>query len=227
MIGGGGKFKRSRAISVLTSSLENTVAHSGGGTVAQFQQRQILGKWRQGYALDLHTLSSVPIGYNEYGHMQFDTTRSEVGELLYRLKNRSDTSTVDEIVAAAVTFLNTWHPPIEMIIPVPASSARDVQPVMLLAKGISDQLNIPLVECVTKTRETPQLKNIFDLDERLKALDGVHAVDAAATQGRKILLFDDLYRSGATMNAITSVLYEQGKAADVFALTITRTRSFR
>jgi len=40
-------------------------------------------------------------------------------------------------------------------------------------------------------------------------------------------LFDDLYRSGATMDAITTALYEQGKAADVFALTITRTRSFR
>ena len=198
-----------------------------GGTVAQFQQRQILGKWRQGFALDLHTLSSVPIGYNEFGHMQFETTRSEVGELLFRLKNRFDTSTVDEIVAAAVTFLNTWQPPIEMIVPVPASTPRAVQPVMLLAKGISDQLHIPLVECVTKTRETPQLKNIFDLDARLKALDGVHAVDAAATQGRRVLLFDDLYRSGATMDAITSALYEQGKTADVFALTITRTRSFR
>jgi competence protein ComFC len=195
--------------------------------VAQFQQRQILGRWRQGFALDLRTLSSVPIGENEFGHMQFDTTRSEVGELLFRLKNRSDTGAVDEIVAAAVTFLNTWHPPIEMIVPVPASTARAVQPVMLLARGISDQLHIPLVECVTKARETPQLKNIFDLDERLKALDGVHTVDAAAAQGRTILLFDDLYRSGATMNAITSALYEQGKAADVFALTITKTRSFR
>jgi competence protein ComFC len=195
--------------------------------VAQFQQRQILGRWRQGFALDLRTLSSVPIGENEFGHMQFDTTRSEVGELLFRLKNRSDTGAVDEIVAAAVTFLNTWHPPIEMIVPVPASTARAVQPVMLLARGISDQLHIPLVECVTKARETPQLKNIFDLDERLKALDGVHTVDAAAAQGRTILLCDDLYRSGATMNAITSALYEQGKAADVFALTITKTRSFR
>lgn len=71
------------------------------------------------------------------------------------------------------------------------------------------------------------MKNIFDLDERLKALDGVHAVDTAATQGRRVLLFDDLYRSGATMNVITTVLYDQGKAAEVFALTITRTRSYR
>lgn len=195
--------------------------------MAQFQQRQILGKWRQGFALDLHTISSVPIGYNEFGHMQFDTTRSEVGELLFKLKNRSDTSTVPEIVAAAVAFLNTWRPPIEMIVPVPASTPRTVQPVMLLAKGISDQLRLPLVECVSKTRDTAQLKNIFDLDERLKALDGVHAVDATAVQGRRVLVFDDLYRSGATMDAITTALYEQGKVADVFALTITRTRSFR
>lgn len=165
---------------MLTFGHETTVAKVGDA-VAQFQPRRILGKWRQGYALDLHSLSSVPIGYNEYGHMQFDTTRSDLGELLFRLKNRSDTSTVDEIVATAVTFLNTWHPPIEMIVPVPASTARAVQPVMLLAKGISEQLHIPVVECVTKTRETPQLKNIFDLDERLKALDGIHTVDAAAT----------------------------------------------
>jgi competence protein ComFC len=195
--------------------------------VAQFQPRQILGKWREGFALDVHTLSSTPIGYDEFGHMQFDTTRSEVGELLYKLKNKADTSTVDEIVATAVTFLKTWNPPIDMIVPVPASTLRTVQPVKLLAKGISDQLHIPLVECVKKTRDMPQLKNIFDLDERLKALQGVHTVEAADTQGRKILLFDDLYRSGATMDAITTALYEQGKAAQVFAFTITRTRSLR
>ncbi len=44
-------------------------------------------------------------------------------------------------------------------------------------------------------------------------------------QGRSVLLFDDLFRSGATMNAITSSLYDQGTARDVYALTLTRTRS--
>jgi len=193
--------------------------------VAQFQPRRILGKWQQGFALDLHTISSIPLGYNEYGHMQFDTTRSEVGELLFKLKNRADTSTVPEIVAAAVQFITAWKPPIDMIVPVPPSSMRAVQPVILLAQGISTQLGIPLVQAVTKTRDTPQLKNIYDLDERLNALDGVHVADSAAAQGCRILLFDDLFRSGATMNAITTALYDQGKAAGVFAFTITRTRS--
>ena len=44
-------------------------------------------------------------------------------------------------------------------------------------------------------------------------------------EGRKVLLFDDLFRSGATMNAITSALYDQGQAREVYALTLTRTRS--
>jgi competence protein ComFC len=48
---------------------------------------------------------------------------------------------------------------------------------------------------------------------------------AGPLHGQGILLFDDLYRSGATMDAITAELYESGKAMDVFALTITRTRS--
>lgn len=193
--------------------------------MAQFQPRQILGKWRQGFALDIHTLSSLPIGYNEFGHMQFDTTRSEVGELLFKLKNRGDTSVTDEIVAAAATFMNEWKPPVGIIVPVPPSSIRRVQPVELIAQGLGAQLGVSVVECVKKTKKTPQLKNIFDLDERLKALDGVHAVDTETTQGQRILLFDDLYRSGATMNIVTTALYEQGKAADVFALTVTRTRS--
>jgi competence protein ComFC len=46
--------------------------------MANIQPRQIMGKWRQGFALDIHTVSSVPIGYNEFGHMQFDTKRSEL-----------------------------------------------------------------------------------------------------------------------------------------------------
>jgi predicted amidophosphoribosyltransferase len=97
--------------------------------------------------------------------------------------------------------------------------------VALLAQEIGRRSNLPVVDCIKKTRETPQLKNVYDLDERTKLLDGSFDVDSAATKGKSILLFDDLYRSGATMNAITSVLYERGAAKDVFALTITRTRS--
>jgi predicted amidophosphoribosyltransferase len=193
--------------------------------MVNFTPRQILGKWRKGYALDLHTLSSIPMGYNEFGHMQFDTTRSEIGELLYRLKNKGDQSAISEIVASVVGFIGMWRPAVDMIVPVPPSTVRAIQPVTTLANAIGAKLNIPIIEAIAKTRETPQLKNIFDLDERLGILEGAHTANPALIKGRTVLLFDDLYRSGATMNSITTALYEQGEAADVYALTVTRTRS--
>ena len=71
------------------------------------------------------------------------------------------------------------------------------------------------------------MKDVRDFDERLRLLDGAHAVDAPVVQRRRVLLFDDLFRSGATMNAIAAALYDEGRAEDVVALTITRTRSNR
>lgn len=56
--------------------------------------RQIPGRWRLGYALDLHTVSSTFLGYDDLGHATFDTRRSEIGELLYRLKYSGDQSVV-------------------------------------------------------------------------------------------------------------------------------------
>ena len=47
------------------------------------------------------------------------------------------------------------------------------------------------------------------------------------TAGKHILLFDDLYRSGATLNAVTDLLMNQGDAKTVRVLTVTRTRSNR
>jgi len=134
---------------------------------------------------------------------------------------------VPEIVEAIEAFVKAWDPPVDIIVPVPPSTARAVQPVLVLTKLISERLGIPLVNCVTRKRDIPQLKNVYDLDERAKLLEGLHSVDEPTVRGKRPLPFDDLYRSGATMNAITAELYGAGNAADVFALTITRTRSNR
>ena len=193
----------------------------------RFARRKICGKWKDVYALDLHTLSSTFLGDDEFGHPQFDTQRSEIGELLYRLKNKADQRSAPAIIEAVQTLMNIWNPSVDIVVPVPPSTHRTVQPVLVLAKAISQRLLIQLTDCITKTRDVPQLKNVFDLDKRTELLEGLYAVDKSATQGKSVLLFDDLYRSGATMNAVTTELYETGKANTVFALTITRTRSYQ
>ncbi len=78
---------------------------------------------------------------------------------------------------------------------------------------------------MSRKREAPELKDVYGYEERLRVLEDVHEVDPSQVSGHTVLLFDDLFRSGATMNAATMALYAEGHAADVVALTITRTRS--
>ncbi|MBZ5563090.1 MAG: ComF family protein [Acidobacteriia bacterium] len=187
----------------------------------------IRGAWLDGYALDYHTVSSTCIGYNEFGHPVFDTVRTVLGELLFRLKSRSDRTVVGEIVEVVADYVElTWKLRPTMIVPVPPSNTgRREQPVFLLADALGKRLRLAVdYDAVTKIRRTPQLKNVYDYTERAKVLDGAFGADSAVIGDQSILLFDDLYRSGATMNAVAKVLGAEGKAAAVHALALTRTR---
>lgn len=48
-----------------------------------------------------------------------------------------------------------------------------------------------------------------------------------ALYGKKILVLDDLYRSGATLNEVCKVIKDQGKAEIIYVLVITKTRTKR
>lgn len=186
---------------------------------------KIPGRWREGYALDFHVISSTFLGHDEYGHAQFDNKHSEIGELLYRLKYKSDQSVVPELADAAAAFVASWKPDLDAIIPVPPSLERAVQPVIILGEAVAQRLGLNLArDWIKRVRNVPQLKNVYDYDERIRLLKDAYVVERPKTQGQRILLFDDLYRSGATLNEMTATLYDQGGAADVFARAITRTR---
>jgi competence protein ComFC len=46
--------------------------------VVKIHPQSITGLWQAGYALDLHTTSSTPVGENQSGHMQFETERPAI-----------------------------------------------------------------------------------------------------------------------------------------------------
>lgn len=110
--------------------------------------------------------------------------------------------------------------------PVPPSKAhRSVQPVIEVTKGISTRLGIPYSESLVKTKSTPELKNVFDYQKRQELLKEAFGIKNRELEGKDVLLFDDLFRSGATLNAITRVLYDSGRVKRVYVLTLTKTRS--
>jgi competence protein ComFC len=195
--------------------------------MAKYQARKLKGSWKDGYALDVHTTSSVMIGHNEYGHPQFDTTYSEVGALMNRLKYRGDKTTLADLVDTAASFIRDWKLDITAIVPVPPTKVyRTFQPVLALSTELASVLKVPILKsAVRKTKQIPELKNIYDAEERKRLLAGAFEANEQALKGQKILLVDDLYRSGATMNAITEVLLTAGASeVNVFAFTQTRTK---
>lgn len=162
------------------------------------------------------------IGNNAYGHPTFDTKRSEIGELLYRLKYQRDQTVIGPIVDAVMGFLGKEHSPIHAIVPVPASNVRVNQPVALITAALSERLQIPVcTECLSKIRKTPQLKDMTEYHKRVEALAGAFSVLPEYTEGKSLLLFDDLYGSGATVTEITQLLKGAGRAKAVYLLTLT------
>ncbi len=191
---------------------------------------KITGNWFQGFVLDVHTISSTLLGYNEYGHEVFDTKRSELGELLYKLKYGQGKSVLSEIVEAAIYFIShKWgiSKVLNCIIPIPPSNiSRAFQPVSEIARGIGSRLGIPTYEkALTKIKETPELKDVYEYEKRLDFLKDAFTADPHLIKGKNVLLFDDLYRSGATLNVVSQVLYQEGKAGKIYVLVLTRTRS--
>jgi len=187
---------------------------------------KIPGRWREGYALDVHTLRSQFLGYDEFGHEQFDNKRSEIGELLYRAKYKSDKSVVADIAETVAKYLRSWKPPVDVMIPVPPSNVhRRWQVVIEVATAVASSTGISLDrKAVVKCKKTPELKSVHDYDERLRLLEDAYTARTSRVAGKGVLLFDDLYRSGATLSALTEVLLD-ADVTDVYALALTRTRS--
>jgi len=187
--------------------------------------KEIKGSWDQGYVLDAHTISSTMIGYNEFGHPEFDTLRSELGEMVYRLKYKGDKGVIAPIVDAIGEFVKNWgiHP--DGIVPMPPSKQRSFQPVLEIAAELAQSMNLPLrSNSLKKTENTRQMKDVGDFAARVAALEAAFAMDEALA-GTAVLLFDDLFQSGATMNVAARTLTGQGRVKSVFALALTRTRN--
>lgn len=145
---------------------------------------------------------------------------------MYRLKYKHDGSVIEEIADTVAEFIKASKISIDAIVPMPPSNVRSSQPVLQIANAVGTKLGMPVLNtCVLKTKRTPQLKDVYNYEERGKLLEGAFAINPDQSAGKSLLLFDDLYRSGATMNAVARELAKTGEAKDLFVLALTHTRN--
>jgi predicted amidophosphoribosyltransferase len=189
--------------------------------------RRIAGAFSDGYALDKHTASSVFIGHNEYGHPQFDTTRTPAGEAVFQLKYRGDFDQVKPLAKAVVRNIAPYFPKIGLVVPAPASTSRQRQPVHEVANAVAERMEVPLFDnLIIKSAvaaHTGSLKNMNTREEKDEALRGKYLLNKTiSNKGRwNVLVVDDLYHTGATMDAVCSLLAQYDKILGVYVAALT------
>lgn len=117
--------------------------------------------------------------------------------------------------------------PADVLVPVPLHPARLAQrgynQAALLARELGQRLDLPVVEnSLLRVRATQQQVGL-SAEERRINVAGAFACRDDQLAGRQVLLIDDVYTTGATLNACGTALTAAG-AASAWGLTLAHGR---
>lgn len=186
--------------------------------------KEIKGPWDQGWVLDKHTLKSTYLGDGPSGRPQFDSVRTEVGQATFLLKYRNQWDRAPMLAQAVAQAVCPKLDAIGFIVPMPASNQRVRQPVNEVATELGKILKVPVFNSLlAKTPNGKSLKDLTTKEEKLAALAGtMHVNDAIGNAGRwNVLLIDDLYDSGASMEAAAVALRKYPKVGRIYVAALT------
>ena len=160
------------------------------------------------------------------------STRTDIGELVHRAKDRADDTASAELAARfaglAGCVVSQAADAAPMVVPVPSRPAAmtgrggehlaAVLARALAEGGAGTYCPGVLVRC----RDTPRLRGT-DPSERAEAVARAGYEVRAPVEGRHVVLVDDVILTGATLAAVAGRLLEAG-AASVTAAVAARTR---
>ena len=124
------------------------------------------------------------------------------------------------MAAAAQRTVSRWNP--SMILPVPMyrkkQKKRGYNQAEILAREVGKHLDIPVrTDLVRRIRNTKPQKDMT-LQMRRKNLRDAFGVSSELTGCGNILLIDDIYTTGSTIDAIAKILKQRG-AGKIYFLT--------
>ncbi len=181
--------------------------------LAQPHTRALYGPWRAGFALDFHTRFDGDVA-----------NRGVIGDLVFRYKYRDERELARELATRWAELLRAQNslPKFDAVILVPPSTPREFDPVGNLARALAEELKLNvLFGVLVKTRATKQQKEMIALAQKQANVRGAFALKGDV-RGKHILLVDDLYDSGATLQEAARVL-QRGGVASIVVLTLTKT----
>lgn len=156
-----------------------------------------------------------------------DDDRTEIGELEYQAKYNDSEKATLELVELVLKFINSTnvYNGCTFVCAVPPSKRGEENLPAKIAKGIcsgiKDKINIS--NDVQWKKNKPSLKEL-KVNEKLATLEQVGLdINVEDIEGKNMILIDDLYQSGSTMQFVAMKLKEAG-ASKVYGISLVKSR---
>lgn len=124
-------------------------------------------------------------------------------------------------------IVRQWE--IDVIVPVPLhwkrKRRRGYNQAEIIAKHLGDMLGIPVETNLVRRKYATKPQKELNDKERKKNLKDAFEVGKLKIKNKNILLVDDIYTTGSTINEISNVLWEKGQNK-VWFLTISIGQDF-
>ncbi len=166
------------------------------------------------------------------GKRYFQTARAlgyyggSLQKMIHRWKYEGKTHLTGPLVEWMASGLDRyWDPPrFDLLLPVPLHTRRlrerGFNQALLLAKGLSRRTGIPYRKgfLQKKSATTPQVE-LSGADRERAVKDAFCLAGNEGLEGKSILLLDDVYTTGATVNECARILVAEGaRRVDVLTL---------
>lgn len=201
------------------SSTRNILPDGNGGAGKELR---LTGEHFAGRAIEPHTvMSQTPAGVSI-------TRRSELGEMLYRYRYRGEGELLGKITDRFLRETDAFirdGAPLDLIVMVPPPVSRpDYAPVVKLASMLSQRTGIPSAQYAVKS-VIPEINSDQSnprWPERVFAFSSPET--ARVFTGRRVLVIDDIYRSGRSLHSFCGFLKKEGRAERIEVLVGTIVR---
>ncbi len=146
-----------------------------------------------------------------------------VSKSLYYFKYKNMRSAVEiyvgEIVKREESVLKEWR--IDVLVPVPLSrkrrKKRGYNQAFLLAALLGERMDVPTKELAVRIKETKPQRQLDNRQRKRNVSEVFRLTESVA--GKRVLIVDDIYTTGATINELSKTLKEGG-ASQVYFLTV-------
>lgn len=153
--------------------------------------------------------------------------RESIGRFKYKNRREYGDFYVQELLHSCGEAVRSWD--VDLIVPIPLHKSRKrkrgFNQAELIAKKLGLELGIPISsDTLLRTKNTSPQKELNDQD-RKSNLKNAFQVVKNDIKSKKILLIDDIYTTGSTLDAAASALLHHG-AEKVYFLSISIGRGY-